>query len=129
MSDEGSRAIVISKDGELSETLLFKDGDSLLKPLQTLVDGFVEPVDVPSPIEGRVISIWFNEDGMFTQPVNPMATMMVSQLAEFEIVQWYHGAAVFTSFDPETGETHGLSESEAQKITAAYEGIARDLVS
>lgn len=97
---------------EFGDALLVKhEGDNTLKTLQTLVEGYVQPVPTNKAETGFEGDIWVNEDGLY-QP-----TFSVNLLASMFAGQRLVGPAVITRFSHETGATLGLTKKNIESLT------------
>lgn len=110
---------------------------STLHDLQRLVGGNIEPFDV---IFGEGISLYVNEEGLFTCPPNRAVyatkgmeeagylSMMVSMMdygspvKEGELYSILCGDLVAVGFDFETGENRDLSADEMSRVAGHPQG-------
>lgn len=133
---KGIRAMLIPTGEPPREmTLLPEKNGSTLKPLQTLVGGNIEPFDI---VFGDGISLYVNEDGLFTCPPNRaiFATEemekagYLSQLdytKPVEMGDFYtvlNGDIVAVGFDPETGESRSLTGGELSRVEGYFTVIS-----
>lgn len=86
-----------------------QDGDTLDALYKLIGCALVEPVDLP---EG--ITLWVDEEGTYRSAHNPTLTRMVHRTRPAQTPLF--GAGVFLSFDPATGETHGLSMDQLASV-------------
>ena len=97
---------------EFGDALLVRhEGDDTLTALQTLVEGYVQPVPTDPAKTGFSGDVWVNEDGLY-QP-----TFSVNLLASGFAGQRLVGPAVITRFDAETGKTIGLTADNLANLT------------
>lgn len=85
---------------------------SVLNYLQAEVGGYVEAVDVVHPHTGERATMWINDEGRINGlPRNPAAEVIADVCGQPGLAEaGLHGPAVFTGYDPETGETLPLSD-------------------
>jgi hypothetical protein len=91
--------------------LVAHEGDDTLTTLQTLVEGWVQPVPTNETETGFAGDVWVNEEGLF-QP-----TFTLNLLASAFAGQRLVGPAVIARFSNETGETLGLTKANLTAIT------------
>lgn len=113
---------------------------STLHDLQRLVGGNIEPFDV---IFGEGISLYVNEEGLFTCPLNRAVyatkgmeeagylSMMVSMMdygspvKEGELYSILCGDLVAVGFDFETGENRDLSADEMSRVADYFTEVSK----
>lgn len=98
--------VLIEQDGY---GFVVNEGDTTLSTLQTLVDGLIECVAVPSFHFGFPVDLWVNEEGLFREDF--LLNIPASQLAGRPIV----GPAVIARSNA-NGETLGLTEGQLNKV-------------
>lgn len=97
---------------EFGDALLVRhEGDDTLTTLQTLVEGYVQPVPTNKTEAGFEGDVWVNEEGLF-QP-----TFTVNLLASVFAGQRLVGPAVVARFSSETGATLGLTKANIASLT------------
>lgn len=99
---------------------------STLHDLQRLVGGNIEPFDV---IFGEGISLYVNEEGLFTCPPNRAvyATkgMEEAGVKEGELYSILCGDLVAVGFDFETGENRDLSADEMSRVADYFTEVSK----
>lgn len=119
--------------GEAQESQLYV---SILDDLQRLVGGNIEPFDV---IFGEGISLYVNEEGLFTCPPNRAVyatkgmeeagylSMMdySSPVKEGELYSILCGDLVAVGFDFETGENRDLSVDEMSRVADYFTEVSK----
>lgn len=112
------------------------EAGSTLHDLQRLVGGNIEPFDV---IFGEGISLYVNEEGLFTCPPNRAVyatkgmeeagylSMMdySSPVKEGELYSILCGDLVAVGFDFETGENRDLSADEMSRVTDYFTEVSK----
>ena len=97
---------------EFGDALLINhEGDDTLTTLQTLVEGYIQPVPTNTAETGFEGDVWVNEEGLF-QP-----TFTVNLLASVFAGQRLVGPAVIARFSPTTGKTLGLTKENLASLT------------
>jgi hypothetical protein len=92
--------------------LIHHEGEDTLTTLQTLVEGWVQPVPTNAAETGFEGDVWVNEEGL------GVPTFAVNLLASMYAGTRLVGPAVIAKFDSETGETLGLTEADLRGITS-----------
>ncbi len=96
--------LVIGVDGVVSESAWQPGPDGgLLRLLQEVVGGSVDVVALDAETD-----MWVNDEGIYTEEVNPVASAVASHV-RMQGLQPFYGAAVFTGSPDEDGVTTGLS--------------------
>lgn len=85
-------------------------GENTLKSLQTLVDGYIECVQVRNSDFGFTFDLWVNEEGLFRED------FMVNLPASYLTGRTIKGPAVITVSTLE-GRTVGLSEAQIKRAS------------
>lgn len=109
---EQHRCVYVGDDGTFRVVEIAADDDhGLLDPLQSLVDGYFEPVPgggVVVPTDGgtpEAVDVWVNEDVRFRSDLEP--NIHIVALLRYPVA--LRGPAVVTVTDGE-GDTRGLPE-------------------
>lgn len=93
------------------------DSDSA-RGLQQAVGGYIEALRL-----SKSLVMWANEDGMYTKPVNLVATYMVAiiaaQLGLGQLRQEFHGDVVFTGQNPP--RTTALTDEHLRLVQSSFE--------
>lgn len=131
------KAMLIPTGGEPVEIDIRADEKgSTLSDLQRLVGGSIEPFDV---IFGEGISLYVNEDGLFTCPPNRAVyatkgmedagylSMMdySTPVREGELYSILCGDLVAVGFDFETGEARDLTPDEMSRVNSYFTEVSK----
>lgn len=131
------KGMLIPVDGEPKEIDIEQDNEgSTLDSLQRLVGGNIEPFDV---IFGDGISVYVNEEGLFTCPPNRAIyatkhmedTGYLSQMdfstpvKQGELYSILFGDLVAVGFDMDTGDNRDLTPDEIDRVTAYFTDVSK----
>lgn len=131
------KGMLIPVDGEPVEINIEQDNEgSTLDSLQRLVGGNIEPFDV---IFGDGISVYVNEEGLFTCPPNRAIyatkhmqdTGYLSQMdfstpvKQGELYSILFGDLVAVGFDMDTGDNRDLTPDEIDRVTAYFTDVSK----
>lgn len=97
------------------------EAGSTLHDLQRLVGGNIEPFDV---IFGEGISLYVNEEGLFTCPPN-RAVYATKGMEEAGYLSILCGDLVAVGFDFETGENRDLSVDEMSRVADYFTEVSK----
>lgn len=130
------KAMLIPVDGELTAIDIHPDKTgSSLRDLQKLVGG---NIDVFDAIFGEDISVYVNDEGLFTCPPN-RAVYATREMAEAgylsqvdysrsvregELYTILFGDLVAVGFDPETGYNRDLTDAEMQAVSRYFTEVS-----
>lgn len=130
------KAMLIPVDGKPTAIDIHPDKTgSTLRDLQKLVGGNIDVFDV---IFGEDVSIYVNDEGLFTCPPN-RAVYATKDMAEAgylsqvdysravkegELYTILFGNLVAVGFDPETGYTRDLTEAEMQAVSRYFTEVS-----
>lgn len=135
-NEKGIRAMLIPTGEPPREITLLPDKNgSTLKPLQALVGGNIDHFDIAF---GDEISLYVNEEGLFTCPPN-RAIFATEEMAKagylsqrdytrpVEMGDFYtvlNGDIVAVGFDPDTGENRSLTDGELARVEGYFTVIS-----
>lgn len=113
------RALIISPDGTVADQEWDVNDKSLLPALQEAVDGLVDVVAFAEDLD-----MWVNDEGLYTQPLNPIAGFLVSVLGAGRGFQpYWFGTVVFTGGADRDGNTQPLPAAWAAQIAGLVEAV------
>lgn len=96
--------LVFDVDGTVTAHQWNPDSESgLLRYLQETVGGLVDVVALDAAVD-----MWVNDEGLLTEQVNPVASLVAGSVKRADL-QPFYGRAVFTGGADEQGITTGLS--------------------
>lgn len=131
------RGLLIQTDREPVVIDIQRDeGGSTLHSLQNLVGGNIEAF---SPLFGEGIDLYVNEDGLTACPPNRaiyatkemeeegyLSQMDYAHVAkEGELYTILHGDIVAIGFDPETGDSRGLTSDEMDEVNRYFTDVSK----
>lgn len=104
-------AVIIATDGTL-DVITKPDSETSLSFLQQAVGGYIEPVDLWDNI-----TMYVNEEGkVYNLLYNPVATVIAHNASAINIFDYIYGDVVLIGFDPESGDTVGLTQNQINFI-------------
>lgn len=104
-------AVIIATDGTL-DVITKPDSETSLSFLQQAVGGYIEPVDLWDNI-----TMYVNEEGkVYNLLYNPFATVIAHNASAINIFDYIYGDVVLIGFDPESGDTVGLTQNQINFI-------------
>lgn len=114
------RALTVSPDGTVTDSEWDVNDKSLLPALQQAVDGLVDVVALAEDLD-----MWVNDEGLYTQPLNPVAGFLVSVLgrAGAGFQPYWFGTVVFTGGADPDGNTEPLPAARAAQIAGLVEAV------
>lgn len=110
-------AILIRTDGTVDNVELSSEGGALNTMYESIGCRSVDVVRLTGQID-----MWVDDEGMYTQSLNPLATLLARRYGR--VHQGYFGPALIAGFTAD-GETVNLTDDQANAIRAqlaAYVG-------
>lgn len=112
MADSTAAALVVSVDGTITDLPLPAENGARLDALRKAIGcDLVDVVRLTTQLD-----MWVDDDGMFTQRPNVVATLVARRFGM--VWQNYHGTVVFAGFTRD-GETVGLSRDHMYGLLTA----------
>lgn len=108
-------ALLVAEDGTVSEIHL-PAGHTLLALRRAIGCARVDVVRLTTTLD-----MWIDDDGLYTKPVNPAATLLARRYGK--TWQDYHGPAVIAGLNAE-GDTIGLTDEQTVGVLTALADIA-----
>lgn len=105
------RALTISPDGAVADQEWDVNDKSLLPALQEAVAGLVDVVALAEDLD-----MWVNDCGLYTEPLNPVASALVAALGGHRLQPYWFGTVVFTGGADRDGNTQPLPAARAAEI-------------
>ncbi|MFE6461973.1 DUF3846 domain-containing protein [Streptomyces cinereoruber] len=108
-------ALLITPEGEVTPVSLPADSGDRLTLMYSLMR--CDQVDVVALTDR--LDMWLDDNGLYTQPVNPIATLLARRFGW--TYQTYHGPVLLTGGADEEGETLPLNKD---KVLALLTSLA-----
>ena len=113
------RAVTVDVEGN-ADAVQWDTTTGTLTHLQQAVDGLVDLVALHEHV-----TMWVNDEGLYTQPLNPVAGFLVSVLgrAGAGFQPYWFGTVVFTGGADPDGNTEPLPAARAAQIAGLVEAV------
>jgi hypothetical protein len=115
-----AQSVVIEQDGTIRIDGF--DPKDVLKYLQSVVDGYIEPVGL-----GDGLTMWVNEDGLYRSDLKPNDYAGLLGAMRRGMMSHLVGNVVITR-DDEDGNTVSLTEGDVKHLVTILEGLKREIM-
>lgn len=108
--------VIVTPAAETTRTQWAITEETCLSALQAAVHGYVDVVRLNDTLD-----MWVNEEGLFTEPLNPLASAIAavySARSRTPRQPYFYGTVVFTGGADDEGATRPLEPAQADELLA-----------